>query len=475
MAEQIIGEELYQVVGSVEIDGLQLGASFDGLNMAESIAWEHKMLNATLSEIMQRPGFTAADLPLMYRAQMEQQLLVSGADKALFMATKWEGEKCTGLLHCFYQPDMVLREKLLQGWHQFAADLANYTPAPAQAPTATGKAPETLPALHIAITGMVTASNLDDFKAHALAVFNGINRDLVTDDDFADAEKTVKWCSDVESRLAAAKQHALSQTASIDALFRTIDDISAEARTVRLDLDKLVKARKDAIRTEIVTSACKELWKYTNELNASIGRDLLPTLSADFASAIKGKRTLESMHAAIDATLANAKIEASATANRITLNLRTIQGAGHEFLFADLAQLVLKAPDDLTAIVQNRISAHQANESARITADTARIAEQERIKAEAAAPAAPAVPAALEAILTAFKIDAPAITPTSPPTLRLGLICARLGFTMQADFLESIGFAPAATDKAAKLYHEEDFPRICQAIANHALKVAKEF
>jgi predicted phage-related endonuclease len=70
-----------------------------------------------------------------------------------------------------------------------------------------------------------------------------VNRDLSTDADFADAEKAVKWCSDVESRLAAAKEHALSQTASIEALFRTIDDISAEARTVRLELDKLVTAR----------------------------------------------------------------------------------------------------------------------------------------------------------------------------------------------------------------------------------------
>jgi len=62
----------------------------------------------------------------------------------------------------------------------------------------------------------------------------------------------VKWCGDVESRLAAAKEHALSQTASIDVLFKAIDDISAEARQVRLDLDKLVKARKEAIRGEIV-------------------------------------------------------------------------------------------------------------------------------------------------------------------------------------------------------------------------------
>jgi predicted phage-related endonuclease len=65
----------------------------------------------------------------------------------------------------------------------------------------------------------------------------------------------VKWCGDVETRLEAAKQHALSQTSSIDVLFRTIDEISAEARRVRLEVDKLVKARKESIREEIVHAA----------------------------------------------------------------------------------------------------------------------------------------------------------------------------------------------------------------------------
>ncbi len=57
-------------------------------------------------------------------------------------------------------------------------------------------------------------------------MFSAINTDLQTDQHFADAEKTVKWCGEVEERLEAAKQHALSQTETIDALFRTIDEIT---------------------------------------------------------------------------------------------------------------------------------------------------------------------------------------------------------------------------------------------------------
>lgn len=57
------------------------------------------------------------------------------------------------------------------------------------------------------------------------------------------------------------------------------------------------------------------------------------------------------------------------------------------------------------------------------------------------------------------------------PTLRLGQIGERLGFALTADFLRSIGFGPAARDKAAMLYHEQDFPRICAALVRHIQSV----
>lgn len=55
----------------------------------------------------------------------------------------------------------------------------------------------------------------------------------------------------------------------------------------------------------------------------------------------------------------------------------------------------------------------------------------------------------------------------TPPALRLGQISDRLGFTVTATFMESIGFAPASTDRAAKLYHEGDFKSMCAAICRH--------
>lgn len=509
LAEEIIGIELYPVVGS---EG-KLSASFDGLSMCETTAFEHKSLNAELRSVM--PQITVAtpvidrSFPAMYRIQMEQQLMVSGAERCLFMASSWNGEELTEERHAWYYPDLDLRSAILQGWTQFAIDLENYVPE-ATTIKPSGRTPETLPALHIEVTGMVTASNLAEYKAHALAVFAGINRELVTDADFANAESTVKWCGDIETRLAAAKQHALSQTASIDQLFKTIDDISAEARATRLDLDKLVKARKDSIRAEIVADGRNAMADHIAALNTRIGRALMPAVAFDFAGAIKVKRTLDSMRDAVATELARAKINANEWADKITLNLRAIHDqAAFEFLFSDVAALVLKDPEFVAMAIKNRIAEHQAKEAARLEAQRLQIEATERAKAQAeeraradaeiaAATAqaraeaqrqaesdAAARRASDEAIAKAAQ-PAPAITtaldpapyvlepqPDNGATMRLGQIGERLGFSLTADFVASLGFHPVATDKAAKLYRESDFQNICWALMRHVQAAAQ--
>ena len=104
LAEEFIGEELYPVTGS---EG-KLSASFDGLTLADDIVFEHKTASAELRSVMTGEDCGPA-LPLHYRVQMEQQLMVSGADRALFMATLWGGDDCTFLRHCWYEPDAELR------------------------------------------------------------------------------------------------------------------------------------------------------------------------------------------------------------------------------------------------------------------------------------------------------------------------------------------------------------------------------
>lgn len=458
VAEVEIGEELYPAVGVCAAHP-KLAASFDGITMDGRVVWEHKTLNDTI-----RASAAKGEIPEHHRAQLEHQLLVSGADKAIFCASNGTGEH----ISITYTSDPAMHKRILAGWWQFHQDLKTYE-VPQEQVQAVGRTPESLPALRIEVTGQVTASNLSEFKEHALAVFAGINRNLVTDQDFADAEQTVKWCGNVEERLQAAKQHALSQTASIDELFRAIDDISAEARRVRLELDKLVKARKEAIRAEIVAAGQKSLQEHVAALNARIGRPLMPAVHADFAAAIKGKRTIDSLRGAVDDTLAQAKIDANAIADRITINLRALdEHKEHAGLFPDVGPLVLKQPDDLAAVVAQRIAEHEAREQARRQAEEeAKVraaAEQARQQAEAAKVAEPAPVAQ----------TAPQSQPAqTAPSLTVSQINARLGFVVTADFLQALGFE-ATQQGTRKLYYPEQFQSICQAIARHVTRIAQE-
>ncbi len=541
LAEEFIGEELYPVTGS---NG-NLSASFDGLTLDETTAFEHKALNDDLRSAFasmevvvpeQREQYSGSLLPLMYRVQMEQQLLVSGAERVLFMSSAWTGDSLDEEHHCWYYPHAPLRRQIVDGWAQFERDLSAYELPPTVEAAPVGKAPDTLPALRIEVTGAVTASNLAEFKATALGAIRSVNRTLTTDQDFADAEKAVKWCADVESRIKAAKEHALSQTASIDALFKTLDDIATEARTVRLDVDKLVSRRKVEVKEDAVVKARRALDAHIATLNAEIAPMRLPAIAADFAGCIKGLKSLQSIHDKLDGLLATAKIAAEADARAIRENVTTFeaQAAGLEFLFADLGQIVHKAHDDFAALVTARIATHKAaeaareekrkaDEAARIAAAEQRAREQEseRIAAEQRRQDALAAAAASNAALAAARQSAAAVKDTpapgtqqvlkaepatadatdrdvqattspragamgtgqaagaapaanEPATLNLGAICGRLGFTVSAGFLADVlHVKPAVSQGRALLYTERQFAQICRQIMSHVSAMAE--
>jgi putative phage-type endonuclease len=490
LAEEVTGADLYPSSMSMG----QLAASLDGVTMDETIIWEHKTLNAEI-----RAAETAADLGKHYRVQMEQQLLISGAERCLFQATRWSdiGELVEEK-HFWYVSDPELQAAIVAGWLQFAKDLETYVPAAVEIKSI-GRTPETLPALRLEVTGMVTASNLAEFKEHALAVFGGINRELTTDQQFADAEKTVKWCGEVEARLAAAKEHALSQTESIDLLFKTIDDISAEARAVRLELDKLVTRRKVEIKEGILAVGKAAYQEHIDGLRAETGAWIvLP--APDFIGAAKGKRTMASIQDAVDTVLANAKIEADASAKRIRAALACIKedGAGFEFLFADKLALIVKPMDDLRLVIKTRIADHQAAESARQERERARIQEEERIKAEAkvrdeqraqqqqqtASVAAtftqpPAVGQPYSPTARPFATVARPARPAvdNRPPITTGALCALAGdgFTVTAAFIQSLGITPVERPKESKsgtYWAAADVPTIFNALARHFAELA---
>lgn len=371
LTEALIGEELYPIVAT---EG-NLLASMDGATMLGETLFEHKLWNESVVAQVK-----AGDLAPHYYWQLEQQLLVSGAERVIFVCSDGTAEN---FVHMEYRSVAGRAAQLIEGWKQFEADLASFEMADAPS-IVVGKAPDELPALRIELTGMVTASNLKVFEDSALAVIDSVKTTLSTDQDFADAKKAVKWCSDVEEAVSVAKKQALSQTQSIDELFSSLDRISAHARETRLKVDKLVKAQELLVKTNIKQKAELALADHIAAINKTLGKVMLPPVVSDFAGAMKNKRTIASLQDAVDTELARAKSDASQAAESIRLNLTSLAelAVDYAFLFSDVQQLVTKANDDLVTLIKFRIAEHQKDEQAK--ADAKRIAEEQEAQRLAA-------------------------------------------------------------------------------------------
>jgi len=366
LVEAKIGEELYPVVGTLG----NLLASMDGATMLGETLFEHKLWNESLVAQVK-----AEDLTPHYYWQLEQQLLVSGAERVIFVCSDGTAENFVSME---YRPVAGRAKQLIEGWKQFEADLGGHVVADAPS-IVVGKAPDELPALRIELTGMVTASNLKLFEQSALAVIDSVKTTLQTDQDFADAKKAVKWCGDVEEAVAAAKKQALSQTQTIEELFSSLDRVSAHARETRLKVDKLVKAQELLVKTNIKQKAEQALTNHVAAINKTLGKVVLPAVVADFVGAMKNKRTIASLQDAVDTELARAKIDASQAADSIRLNLTSLAelATDHAFLFSDIQQLVIKANDDLVTLIKFRISEHEKAEEEKAEATRKRIREEE--------------------------------------------------------------------------------------------------
>lgn len=517
LAEAIIEDELAPLVG---VNG-RYSASFDGLTMDGETAFEHKTLNDSLRYTPWDEG-NGWHLPLHYRVQMEHQCMVAGCERILFMASRWtDNGELLEERRCWYAPDPELRARIVAGWEQFEDDVTAYVPEDHPAPV-TAAPIESLPAVVVQVQGALTvAGNLPAFGEALRAFIDKIPTAPSTDQEFADTEAACKALKNAEDALEAAESNALAQLADVDTMRRFVADYRALARTTRLQREKLVTLRKDEIRRDIVNHGMHALRQHIAELNAAMPADYMPTVPADFAGAIKGKRTVDSLRDAVDTELARAKIVASGTATRIHANVQAIRNSG--LMVPDAATLVLKATDDLEAILAQRVAADKA----RIEAERERIATEERAKAEAAAEAdrariraeeqekarreaeaqaaqreqerqaelaravllqrqeavapaaaAPAVSVPNQAAVpvtrsqAAINVAAPAANEPAPgavPTLGIGAINERLrDFKVSEDGLRAMGFEPGGRNRAAPLYFENQFPAICAAIAHRA-------
>lgn len=372
IAEAYINEELYPATITYEVEGLKLLASMDGLTMMGDRGWECKMWNAEFAEMVSN-----GIVPDTHWPQLEQQMLVSGAEKILFTVTDGTEEKREQV---WYESVPERRAQVLNGWKQFKADLEAYVPNE-KVEKVEAEPVRELPAINYKMNGLALESNLEAYKQAATDLVALSEKPLESDQDFADAEARQKVFTKAEKDIKNACDRVMGEIDSIDTFVKDMRFISEQIRQARLAEGKQIKARKEELREEILNKANQEASKSLNEAMAKVNAKL-PNIDFDPFAAMKGKRTIESLQDAADTEVAKAKIQINEfveLAMGNALHLST-QAQGYDFLFNDWAQIAFKATEDFKTLVTARIATYQAEQKAKEEAQRERIRQEEQAK-----------------------------------------------------------------------------------------------
>lgn len=479
LVEEIIGEDLYPVTGSDEDEGGHLSASCDGLTMLQDTAFEHKQWNAELAA-----SVAAGIVPDEHMAQCQQIMMITGATRVIFTVS--DGTR-KNFVYTEVYPDEKWFARIRAGWAQFDRDLAEYELPTAQ-PVVAAEAVSALPAVMVQISGQIDVrENFKVFEA-ALRDFldNRLIREPQTDQDFADLDLQIKAMKKAEDMLDGAEAMMLAQIQTVDQAKRQKDMLAKLVRDNRLMAEKLMANEKERRRAEKVVATRNAYTNHIAELQRDFADLRLPVVMPDFAAAIKGLKTMTTIQDRLDTALANAKIEADALAADWRAKLTWFHDnvePDHRGLFRDLDDLITMAAKHFQMTVISRVDQHLKAEEARLEAQREQIRAEEAAKLQEqqqqSASLLPVDQPPPDIVLPPQTVPAPApriVAPVGQPTLRLGQINERLApISLTADGLASLGFPHAATDKAARLYHESQFPHMCAALVQHIQEVQKAF
>lgn len=363
-------------VASIEIDGLKLLASLDGLSDDGKTIFEHKLWNETLAENVRNNV-----LEPTYFWQLEQQLLVFGADQVLFMVSDGTGNKREIM---YYLSIPELREKLIAGWKQFATDLENFE-LKAKQEVVVAREQESFPIIECRVEGSMVVSNLGKY----IPVIKDLAQEqmsliLATDQDFADKElfnKNVKAGRATLKLKASEIEEQFESLAEFNGFVKEADTILQKLQSYG---EKQVKEAKETKKLSIKNDAQAKLNEHLSKLSEGINGVQITQVVVDWDSTIKGKRSFENMEAAVDGELARAKIDANEIAQLIRKNLHSLSelASDHKFLFSDHTMLLLKDNDDLVNLIKARISEHEQAEAERKRLEKEQIERDAKEKAE---------------------------------------------------------------------------------------------
>ena len=357
-------------------------ASCDGITMDGTIGWEHKQWNKELASAVAR-----YELPDTHMPQVQQALLVTGAEKWIFTVSDGTEENMVSME---VMPDPVWFERILSGWVQFNKDRENYVHIEhTEKPKA--EVCIELPALFVHARGEITEHNMEAFGVALTAKLAEVRAiALVTDQDFSNAKEAAKKFRETAKAIALSKEAMLAQTETIGEAARKMDAWVKDLNGTALQLEKDVE-REDKAKKEVMVLEGRQAYAdHITALEAEIKPIRITLAPPNFAEAIKGKRNYASMHDAIQTMLAGVKIAADTQTKDVCAKLAWCKenAVGYGALFPDLQALMVKPMEDFTLTITSRIEKQKADESARLEAQRAAMQAEEEAKARAESEAA---------------------------------------------------------------------------------------
>lgn len=242
--------------------------------------------------------------------------------------------------------------------------------------------------LVIRVETNVASCNIDAFKAQASQYLANLHDAFETDEDFATVKAEVRELKELEDRTKDAIESVLNGSAEVERIITEARSIAEQFRTERLKRDALVKNKEAEIKDGLIQAGYNEM---VAAINANKGV-ILQALKFKYSpsgfknrlqEAIKGRRTITSLQAAVNAEKNLAVAEIVTEVNRLNERLRLVP-ADAEHLFADMAVLI-SGNEDLTALIAERIEAEKTRQAEQQARQAAEIARQAELKAKAEA------------------------------------------------------------------------------------------
>ncbi|PCH98478.1 MAG: hypothetical protein COB84_01815, partial [Rhodobacteraceae bacterium] len=354
-------------------------ASLDGLEggVAGQSNWEHKLWNLTLVKNVQNNT-----LEPKYYYQLEHQMLVSGGNQTIFTCSDGTDEKKVSMI---YSSVPERRKQLIAGWKSFLKDLETHEIKAKQEVVVAQKA--TMPVFTWEVSGTDISTNiatcLNQIKDLAETE---MAKKLDSDQDFADKDQLNKDVKKARDALKLTLSNVEGKFVSFSEFAAVAKEMDAVLQKMQSAGEKQVKQAKEAKKKAIEDGGYKELTGYIRSLNEKIApmylANIVNNINPDLKSAMKGKRTIESLQNAVDAEISNVKLAVDEAMVRIVPNLAYLRAHAEEykFLFPDAEQLVNQTEESFQAIVNSRITDHKAAETKRLEAEAEKTAEAAREK-----------------------------------------------------------------------------------------------